>query len=281
MSMIACTQVQMNNYLHMNVRLFLLWIGSLFLLSSCEELIDIDLNEGDPRVVIEAQLSDLGDVQRVRVSESVAFNESFNSRPLAGATVVVRDDRGGSFLFQYEDNGYYVHHTFRPMVGRSYFLQVNVGQERYESVCRMPQYVEVDSIGVLEETIFGDPYYFATFKFNDPADMPNYYLYELSINGGTFRFASALNDKFNDGLYVTHQISDLETDLMVGDNITVRRYCVDRSVYQYWSEYQSTNPGTAAPGNPTSNISNDALGYFSVASAKEFAMRIEARDIGD
>jgi len=36
----------------------------------------------------------------------------------------------------------------------------------------------------------------------------------------------------------------------------------------------STNPGSASPGNPTSNISNGALGYFSVSSARDYTVDI-------
>ncbi|WP_262886206.1 hypothetical protein [Sphingobacterium sp. 18053] len=35
-----------------------------------------------------------------------------------------------------------------------------------------------------------------------------------------------------------------------------------------------TNWSTAAPGNPKSNISNNALGYFSVAPVKEYELLI-------
>ncbi|TDS12402.1 DUF4249 domain-containing protein [Sphingobacterium paludis] len=258
----------------MKIYLYRYIIALCTLFASCEEVIDIDLNEADPRVVIEAQISDLGAEQRIRVSKTVAFTESINSRPVEGAAVRITDNRGRVFEFSYEENGYYVNRSFRPVASRSYDLLVDVEGERYEASCVMPPYVEVDSVGVLEETVFGDNYYFATFKFQDPANVANYYKYDLSINNAAFRFASTFSDKFNDGLYVTHQVSDLNTDMAPGDSIVVRRYCVDRRVYEYWNEFQSTNPGTAAPGNPTSNISNNALGYFSVASVKEFGLRI-------
>ncbi|WP_437921602.1 DUF4249 domain-containing protein [Sphingobacterium sp. LRF_L2] len=242
---------------------------------SCEEVIDVDLNEADPRYVIEAQLSDFDNEQRIRVSKTVAFTEAVNSLPVEGATVVVIDGRGRSYRFSYDENGYYVNRNFRPTINDTYTLNVDIDDEHFEAISTMPEYVEVDSIGIMEENIFDETYYFATFKFNDPAEVSNYYRYDISINGGNFRFASALSDKFNDGLYVTHQISDLDTDLVVGDEVLVRRYCVDKPVFDYWNEYQSTNPGTAAPGNPTSNISNNALGYFSVATVQEFMLRVE------
>ncbi|WDF69884.1 DUF4249 domain-containing protein [Sphingobacterium oryzagri] len=258
----------------MKAHFYIAILSFLFLFSACEDVIDINLNDADPRFVIEAQLSDLESVQRIRVSKTVPFTASVNSDPVADAVVTVTDNRGRIYNFSYDANGSYVNRNFRPVANRSYDLLVTVGEERFESSCVMPPYVDVDSVGILEETIFNDTYYFATFKFTDPIGVENYYKYDISINGSAFKFASALNDKFNDGLFITHQIGDRDTDMMVGDSVMVRRYCVDRRVFNYWNEFQSTNPGTAAPGNPTSNISNNALGYFSVASCKEFGLTI-------
>lgn len=259
----------------MNAKRYIYILCALLLFSGCEEIIDIDLNQANPRVVIEAQLSDLHTTHRIRISKTVAFDEPVSSTEVSDATVLIRDDQGRIYYFQYVSNGTYVNHTdFTPTSGRTYSLHVLVDGELFESSCYMPPYVDVDSTGIVRENILGERYYFATFKFNDPPNVSNYYRYDLSLNDNEFRFSSVFQDKFNDGLYVTHQVSDLDADLQPGDFITVRRYCIDEKVFDYWNEYQSTNPGSAAPGNPTSNISNNALGYFSIASAQEFRLQI-------
>src|SRR5690606_16809721 len=265
----------------MNMQRYIYILCTLLFFSACEEIIDVNLNDADPRVVIEANLSDLHAVQRIRVSKTVAFNEPVNSKPVVDAIVFVSDNQGSASYFTHEGNGMYVsdaNYDFKPTAGRTYSLYVMVDDELYESSCYMPTYVEVDSTGIVRENILGDSYYFATFKFNDPPDVSNYYKDDISINDGNYRFSSVFQDKFNDGLYVTHQVSDLDAELNPGDYISVRRYCIDEKVFDYWNEYQSTNPGSAAPGNPTSNISNNALGYFSVASAQEFRLQIMDMD---
>lgn len=266
----------------MNARRYIYMLCAVLLFSACEDLIDVDLNDADPRIVIEANLSDLHAVQRIRVSKTVGFGEPVNSIPVSDATVFVHDDRGSASYFQHNGDGIYLSDTtygFVPTSGRTYTLQVMVDDELFESSCYMPPYVDVDSTGIVRENIFGDDYYFATFKFNDPPNAANYYRYDVAINNGDFRFSSVFQDKFNDGLFVTHQVSDLNAELEPGDYILVRRYCIDEKVFSYWNEYQSTNPGSAAPGNPTSNISNNALGYFSVASGQEYVMQIMETDI--
>lgn len=263
----------------MNAKRYIYILCALLLCSACEDIIDVDLNDADPRVVIEANLSDLQSTQRIRVSRTVAFDEPMNAIEVSDANVMVVDNEGTPYYFRYNGNGNYVsNEDFTPVSGRNYYLQVEVDGDIFQSSCYMPPYVDVDSTGIVRENIFGDSYYFATFKFNDPLDIANYYRYDISINNDDFRFSSVFRDKFNDGLYVSHQVTDMDADLQPGDYISVRRYCIDENVFDYWNEYQSTNPGSAAPGNPTSNISNDALGYFSVASVQEFRIQIVTLD---
>lgn len=262
----------------MNIQRYIYILCTLLFFSGCEEIIDVNLNDADPRVVIEANLSNLQSTQRIRVSKTVAFNEPVNSVAVTDAVVLVLDSRGGYHNFQHERDGNYVARDFTPVPEQIYSLYVEAEGGSFHSSCYMPTYVDVDSTGIVRENILGDSYYFATFKFNDPSDVANYYKYDISINDANYRFSTVFQDKFNDGLYVTHQVSDLDAELNPGDYISVRRYCIDEKVFDYWNEYQSTNPGSAAPANPTSNISNNALGYFSVASAQEFRLQIMDMD---
>lgn len=265
----------------MNMQRYIYILCTLLFFSGCEEIIDVNLNDADPRVVIEANLSNLHNIQRIRVSRTVAFDKPFNSLPITDAIIVVHDGQGAAAYFSHEGNGVYRNdprYDFDLKPGRTYSLAVKVDDELYESSCYMPTYVDVDSTGIVRENILGESYYFATFKFNDPLDIPNYYKYDISINDADYRFSTVFQDKFNDGLYVTHQVSDLDVELEPGDYISIRRYCIDEKVFKYWNDYQSTNPGSAAPGNPTSNISNNALGYFSVASAQEFRLQVVEMD---
>ncbi len=256
---------------------FSILFGLPLLLLACEEKMDLDLNKAAARIVIDAQLSDASSVQRIRISRSVGFDDPVNTSGIKDATVLVKDNENRSYSFQYEKDGYYTHPNFKPTAGRKYTLLANVQKQQYTSNTQMPAYVAVDSTQLSEKNIAGKTYFFVALTFKDPAKIPNYYLYSLSINGGAFRFASAQSDQFNDGLKVTHYISDLETDLSPGDNVTVRRYCVDEKTYRYWHEYQNNNLSNAAPSNPKSNISNNALGYFSVAPVKEYKLKIGQR----
>lgn len=257
--------------------LYILAFIICFGLSSCEELIDVNLNDANPRYVIEADLTDLTNDQVIKVSQTVAFEEPVRNKPVNNAVVVVTDDKGTVYYFKSAGNGDYAA-TFKPKPNTRYDLRVTVDGEMFESSSYMNSYVDVDSLGIIEDVIFSDTVYSVTLKFNDPKDQPNYYKYNVSVNGDDFKFSRVFSDKFNDGLYVTHQVSDNSNDILIGDSVVVRRQIVDKPVFNYWNEVLSINPGSAAPANPTSNITNGALGYFSVSSAKKYGFRIRFKD---
>lgn len=258
--------------------LFLVFIILSF--SSCEEVIDLNLNTANPKYVIEADLNDINTTQVIRISQTVDFNEAFSSKPIDGATVVVTDVAGTQLAFTSIGNGLYSRSNFKPDINGAYSLKVNVGNEEFTSTTTRVPYVNVDSIGLMKEDIFNEEYYTITFKFVDPKDEDNYYKYSYAINGKPFKFAAAFSDKFNNGLMVTHEITERDKDnkFLVGDSIVVRRECINKDVYTFWNELQMLNPGSAAPANPTSNISNGALGYFSVSSAKLYDILITTID---
>ncbi|TDQ79698.1 DUF4249 domain-containing protein [Sphingobacterium yanglingense] len=253
---------------------FYILMSFAFLLVSCEDLIEVDLNSANPKIVIEADLNDLSNKQMIRVSRTVDFGAPISSEAITGAKVTVADSKGRLFEFVDKGEGLYVKEGFKPVAGLSYNLTVNVEEGVYQSSTKMDVFVPVDSIAIKEETLFSKTYYSVVLKFDDPKDIPNYYKYDIAINGKGFKFASAYSDKFNDGLYVSHQITDRDNSIELGDSVVVRRQCVAKEVYTYWNDIQMLNPGSAAPANPTSNISNGALGYFSVSSAKEYGLRV-------
>ncbi len=238
------------------------------LLSSCEEVIDINLNDADQRVVIEADLNNLPSAQVIYVTRTVPFNDARPHEVVTDAVVEVTGPRNNTsnFIYSPEHQGY-VSRSFSARENSTYTLRVIVDEKVYESTESMPAQVPVDSVGMLRENIFNDTYYFATFRFQDPAGVPNYYKYNVSVDGRPFKFFSVFSDKFNDGLYVTHQVGSVDNDIDINSKVVVRRQSVSAAVFRYWDELQSTNPGSAAPANPTSNISNGALGYFGVSSA--------------
>ncbi len=248
------------------------------LASSCEEVIYVDLNTGHPRYVIEADLDNLSNEQTIRISQTVSFDNDQASNPVNDAEVEVIGARGQNFSFYPTGEGYYKHMNFTPMANNEYHLIVRIAGEEFTATETMPEFIGVDSIGSLEETIFNEVNYSVLIKFADPINQADYYKYLVSLNEQPFKFLQAFSDKYNDGLYVTHQLSDFNKPFVLGDSILIRRQIIRKPVFDYWNQIQMLNPGSAAPGNPKSNISNGAFGYFSVSNTKEYGITIRQYD---
>src|SRR5690606_24314361 len=138
----------------MTVKRYIYIVCTLLFFSACEEIIEVDLNDADARAVIEANLSDLQSTQRIRVSKTVAFNDSVNSLGVMNAVVIVLDSKGGHHDFQHDREGNYVARDFTPAAGQNYSLYVEVDGEQFHSTCYMQSYVYVYSSCIYCVNIF-------------------------------------------------------------------------------------------------------------------------------
>lgn len=256
------------------MRVFLFLLSALFLFSSCEDIIELPIKDAEPKHVIEADLHNRSSEQIIRVSKTAHLSDPETFVGLDQAEVYVQDSKEKRITFFNVGNGNYINSNFKPTEGEHYQLKVEVEGKSYEAFSTMPEYVEVDTMGFVEEYIFGKEYYFLVLRFQDPAQETNYYKYNMAVNDGEMEFVSVSSDKFNDGLYVEHRITNQKNTLQPGDEVTVIRSTLDAAGYTYWNEYQMTNPASASPGNPTSNISNGALGYFTVRNAKPYKLSV-------
>ncbi|MCB0464883.1 MAG: DUF4249 family protein, partial [Aequorivita sp.] len=112
-------------------KLFLLVIF-FGILSSCEDVIDVNLNDASPRLVIEANLNvwENGTSQAsVRLTTTAPFFN--NSVPfITGAIVTVTDENGTVYPFTYSDNGFYTANLV-PQLNIDYTLTISYKDEIY------------------------------------------------------------------------------------------------------------------------------------------------------
>ena len=235
---------------------------------SCEDVIDVNLNDADPQLVIVGTVSNRSYEQRVTISRTMAFDVAQTHDPVSGAVVAVVDGTGRVFQYAEQSPGVYVS-NFRGHEGEQYDLSVRVEGQEFEARSTMPQLVTADSIGTGVRTIFGEEQKFISLRYADPLGVPNYYRYLWRLNGGPQKMLRVSDDKFNDGRYVGEELMDFDSELVAGDSATVWMQSIDVAAYNFWNAVQSANPGTAAPANPPSPYGGGALGYFSAFAEVE------------
>jgi len=264
----------------------LLGVGFLALLS-CEKVIDIDLEDAEPALVIEGNVSDTETTHYVNISKTVPFSANSTHNPVQGATVHILEEPAGNLAstggytskseraFVETSPGVYQIDNYQAYSGRTYTLKVLLDGQEYVASSTMPMPVMIDSVGTVTDSFFGDEEKTIGVVYQDPPNVKNYYRYLVTLNGKPSNLIFAYNDKFNDGKQVQRNLYHEDLDLVIGDAVMVEQQCIDKATYTYFNGIQSNNPGAAAPANPTSNFSNGALGYFSAHTISRAATSIE------
>lgn len=107
-------------------------------------------------------------------------------------------------------------------------------------------------------------------SFQDPAGVASNYTFNVSVNNRKLKNIFVFDDRLSDGRYITQQLFMDSAYIKAGDMVSVKMNCVDKNVWQYFNTLALQEGGAEAPApsNPISNISNNALGYFSAQTVK-------------
>jgi len=247
----------------------------LGLLSSCEKVIDLKLNNSGPQTVIEGTISNEAGGAKVSISRSQNFYDETTFTGINGAQVSVDVD-GTVYNFDPTSAGIYQNSTLIGVPGHTYHLTVKLNDKTYTSTSTMPQIVKLDSIYVVDDE-FGTnkdktKLRVATVKFQDPAGEDNYYRFIEYIDGRKEKSLFVDDDEFTNGQTVNSRLNfnndndDPAREIRTGKQLMIEMECIDAAVYKYFFSLNSGSTGdgnNAAPTNPTSNITGGVLGYFS------------------
>lgn len=279
--------------------LYLLFVVLLF--SSCTEEIIIDeLQNIDPRLVIEANIDiDKNDVeaaktQRIKLSKTSSFYNS-DYLPVLGASIRITDQNGvsmGTFLdvnpdlSDDEEDGVYTAVDFdTPTLGSTYFIDILVEGTTYRAEDVYTGIVDINEI-TQEAISFRDDAIQVNINIDNEIGVENYYLLKTEnpfysvpeINSGDDQLLSEIEGENDfDILYLyeepTTEMSNENTD-EVRLNFTL--YGISRRYNNYLikiialASSGNGGPFSTAPSAVRGNFVNRtneadyALGYFSV-----------------
>jgi len=244
----------------------------ILVLSSCEKVINVDLNAADKKYVIEAVVTDEAGMAKVMISQTKNFDEDNNFPPVSGATVTVSETGGATTTFNETSPGTYVASALAGTSGKTYNLSVAVGGKTFTAVSTMPQKVNPDSIFVTDELLVSEVRKIVNVKYQEPPGRGNNYRYVQYINTHKTKQLMITNDDYTDGRTVIDKLfyfpDDNEDSLKIksGDHVKIEMLCIDANVYKYWFSLDRSSTGTsgqATPANPVTNMQGGALGYFS------------------
>ena len=255
----------------MNYHKLILFSAAL-LAGACKKTVTLKLNTAPAEIVIEGEITNLPGPYTVSISQTVGFYENNTFPPVSGASVIMSDITNGiteSLIETTPGTGIYSTYDMIGVPGHTYTLSVTSQQKNYTATSTMPMPVPLDSISFSQLSGFGNKQIDAIANFQDPAGIKNYYQFVEFVNGTQItKDLFVFDDRLSDGRYINETLYNDTSYLFQGDEVKVNMYCIDENVYNYFYQLiQSGGAGafstTASPANPTSNISNGALGYFS------------------
>jgi hypothetical protein len=262
---------------------FLLCLG---IVTSCEDVIDVEVPSADPRLVIEASLDwekgTTGANQTIKLSLSTPFFETTAS-PVIGASVKVIDEiNSNTYIFNDQEDGRYTISNFEPFFNHSYSLEVIYDNEIYLAQETLNPVPEFNRIEQSLEGGFNDEALEVTYYFDDPPNEDNFYLSSFQENGTLFQTLESISDEFTDGnemfnFFEKDEDNGDENDTFKpGDIVAISLYGISETYYNYVrliiEQYsEDGDPFSVLPADVRGNCVNQtnqvnfAYGYFRVS----------------
>lgn len=256
----------------------------MFLISftfyNCQDVIDVDLNTDNPRLVIDASINWLkrtpGEIQKIKLTTTTNYYTKIIPI-VTGAVVSIKNSDGLIYNFTEKPNsGEYICTNFTPVLSEEYKLTIIANGQIYEASENLIRVSEITKLEQNTQPGFGgkEVTQFKAF-FVDPPNIDNYYLYKYIYSTDFLPNYNVTEDTFFQGNQIFS--SDFKTDLKIGDKLQVSHYGISKKYYNYLNilltvagnsgggPFQS--PPATVRGNIVNltNVENYPLGYFSLS----------------
>jgi hypothetical protein len=266
-----------------------LYILILLLTFSCEDVIDVDLNNAPPKLVVDASINWLkntsGNEQSIKLSLSAPYFDT-DVPPANGAQVFITDSNNALYTFAEDgSSGIYKTSNFVPIIDATYTLNIQYRGETYTATETLKSVVPIDYVEQRDDGGFtGDETELKAF-YTDPADEENYYFFEFSSNIPEIPSLEVYEDEFTNGNLIFGFYT--EEDLEPNDIVIIRNHGVSRRFYNYMfillqqNNEEGGGPFETQPATVRGNCINQTnpdnfpLGYFRLSEVAELVYTVQ------
>jgi hypothetical protein len=182
---------------------FFLLLAPLFFLTSCEDVVQIKLDEGSKIYVIDAFLNNMRSTQIIRVLTNDTYFSNREAPPVANALVILKDlSDGKTYNFTYAQNGNYAYtinsNDTLAKVNHQYELNITIDGTTYTSLTILKRPAGIDSIQAIYDDgsnggfgpPTGKPFYNCLLWAKDKTDANSDYYWVKTYRNDTLLGAS-------------------------------------------------------------------------------------------
>lgn len=275
----------------MQNRIFCFIILIAFTFTACQDVIDLQVPDGETLLVVDGWLTDQPGEKQVLLSTTANYFNNSTTPSVSNADVILYDDLGAVDTLEERLPGVYIT-EYVGQIGSTYHLYIRTADgEEYTS---WPETLKpVSDITRLyaefkEESTFFEEGYYVLLDTEDPLGQGDYYRWKQYVNG---EYQHAPMDLLysRDGLVDGNPIEGLEVTtepLELGDQVVIRQLSISESAFEFFMQLQNQTafvgsmfdtPPAALVGNMEAVAADGkrALGYFGVSAVSEASLVIE------
>jgi hypothetical protein len=256
------------------------------LLAACNiepEVTDIDLDDTNPKLVVEGLITDQAGPYFVKLSLTTSYYTTGATPKINDAAITIADDTGNREVLSRVEGqeGIYQTNSLRGQVGRTYFLTVTYKGQEYTASAYLPSGITIDSLVYSyqpKQTFFEEGYYVSIYA-KEPFSDRNYYRWYLYKNDSLYNSSNDIDLETDEFYTTTIDSLPIIQKFDLSDKVRINIHSLTKEAYEYYqglSNVLNTDGGLfgSPPKNPQSNISNGALGIFraSKVSSKEIVI---------
>lgn len=268
--------------------------------SSCEDVIEVEVEKGEVQLAVDAFLNDKKVEQSITLFQTKQFFDNVSQTPYVADSVYVTDDSNNKYIFEdINGDGVYTWSEIDSALvqeNKTYNLTIKAGDLTYTSSSQSLAVPKIDSLNweyVPAQLGQDNGGYAVELVARDLPGETNYYWIRFLKNGQYKNDKGSINisvdgsfneEANNDGRLVIPPIStlvayDVEDSVGLGDQVSYEIWSISKSTHGFWFEVsnQVIDGGIGALfATPTANVKtniissspvvkNKAVGWFSVS----------------
>ncbi len=263
----------------MKIYKIILILLTTLIASSCEDVIDVNLDTAPPKLVVFASIQwkkgTLGNEQKIRLSTTTGYFDSVIPT-VSGADVQIKNSNNTLFVFtEIPNTGEYKCVDFVPVIDEEYVLTIILNDQTYTATETLKSVSPIKNTTQKNDGGFtGEEIEIKSF-FNDPANADNFYMFKFKSSALAIPSYDVFDDSFtqgneNFGLYINEETK-------TGDKLDITLFGISKRYFEYMRKLTavagsaSGGPFATAPASVRGNIVNKtdsknfAFGYFNLS----------------
>lgn len=259
--------------------LIFLFFGIISFNWGCEDVIELDVKDAEPRLVIAADLDVNSQTLDVQLSRSTAFYSSDTSSMVSNAQIELRSPTK-TFTVAEIESGRYQASQIEAVPNDSFTLVIRISEQSYTANATVPTAAPLIDLEQIElsDLPFREPGSVRlSALIEDDPNYKNYYRIQLFQSG----------ENISEGFTVFDDVfapddADFSVPIrevfLPKDTVQVRLLSTNRAYYDYFYQLALvTDPRSndITPFNPQGNFDNNALGYFGIYHASALEKIVE------